>query len=324
MPSAFGQTKLAGQQLDRWIASGAVTDTADAIDTAVVLPDESLFIPMVHAVPPAISALNVTMGFPLKNTAVSSLMSAIVNLHLRSSRSRGEWSFFYEDMRAVLTHPMLQSYAPEGCNALLRLMVERRLYMVSAALIAETAPALAFIFTPVTDTNGIDEVHDYFFRLASTLREFTAGDKERMIENYFLDTYLIELENIRRACRNWKISMKDTTFIQLLQSTISSASIRFTGEPLKGLQVMGVLETRALDFDNLIILSMNERVFPRKQYSRSFIPDSLRRSYGMATTELQESIFAYSFYRLISRATNVRLFYDARTLSGKTVRYHAT
>lgn len=317
VPSAFGQTKLAGQQLDRWIASGAVTDTADAIDTAVVLPDESLFIPMVHAVPPAISALNVTMGFPLKNTAVSSLMSAIVNLHLRSSRSRGEWSFFYEDMRAVLTHPMLQSYAPEGCNALLRLMVERRLYMVSAALIAETAPALAFIFTPVTDTNGIDEVHDYFFRLASTLREFTAGDKERMIENYFLDTYLIELENIRRACRNWKISMKDTTFIQLLQSTISSASIRFTGEPLKGLQVMGVLETRALDFDNLIILSMNERVFPRKQYSRSFIPDSLRRSYGMATTELQESIFAYSFYRLISRATNVRLFYDARTLSGK-------
>ena len=178
---------------------------------------------------------------------------------------------FYEDMRAVLTHPMLQSYAPEGCNALLRLMVERRLYMVSAALIAETAPALAFIFTPVTDTNGIDEVHDYFFRLASTLREFTAGDKERMIENYFLDTYLIELENIRRACRNWKISMKDTTFIQLLQSTISSASIRFTGEPLKGLQVMGVLETRALDFDNLIILSMNERVFPGNSIrARSF------------------------------------------------------
>lgn len=317
VPSAFGQTKLAGQQLTQWLSEGAVTDTADAIDTAVVLPDENLFIPMVHAVPPQISALNVTMGFPLKNTAVSSLMSTIVNLQLRSSLSRGEWSFFYEDMRAVLTHPMLQSYAPEGCNALLRLMVERRLYMVPASLIARTAPELSFIFTPVTDTNGIEEVHNYFFTLASTLRGFTAGDRERMIENYFLDTYLIELENIRRSCSRWKISMKDTTFIQLLQSTISSVNIRFTGEPLKGLQVMGVLETRALDFDNLIILSMNERVFPRKQYSRSFIPDSLRRSYGMATTELQESIFAYSFYRLISRATNVRLFYDARTLSGK-------
>lgn len=317
VPSAFGQTKLAGRQLEEWLADGRIPEPDDAIDTAVVLPDESLFIPMVHSVPPKISALNVTMGFPLKNTAVASLMSTIVNLQLRSSLSRGEWSFFYEDMRAVLTHPMLQSFAPESCNALLRLMVERRLYMVPASLIARTAPELSFIFTPVTDANGIEEVHGYFFNLADTLRKFTTGDRERMIETYFLDTYLIELENIRSACTRWSITMKDTTFIQLLQSTISSVNIRFTGEPLKGLQVMGVLETRALDFDNLIILSMNERVFPRKQYSRSFIPDSLRRSYGMATTELQESIFAYSFYRLISRASNVRLYYDARTLSGK-------
>ena len=109
VPSAFGQTKLAGQQLDRWIASGAVTDTADAIDTAVVLPDESLFIPMVHAVPPSFSALNVTMGFPLKNTAVSSLYVG----HRKSSSQEfplpRRVELFYEDMRAVLTHPMLRA-----------------------------------------------------------------------------------------------------------------------------------------------------------------------------------------------------------------------
>lgn len=318
VPSAFGQTKAAGKQLQEWIDDKETPfNPANAIDTAVVLPDESLFIPMIHAVPDEITALNVTMGFPLKSTSISSLMSAIVSLHLRASRSRDEWSFFYEDIRTVVTHPLLQAIDPQGCNDILRLMLDRRLYMVPVSKIAETAPGFGFIFTPVRDTNGVGEVHDYFFRLITGLREHTIGRDDRKIEKYYLDTYLVELENLRAACERWNITMRDRTFIELLQRTISSGSVRFTGEPLAGLQVMGVLETRALDFDKLIMLSMNEHVFPHKQYSRSFIPDSLRRSYGMATTELQESIFAYAFYRLISRASQVRLFYDARTLSGK-------
>ena len=157
-----GQTKAAGLQLQKWIADGTIGNPANAIDTAVVLPDESLFIPMIHAVPPGITALNVTMGFPLKSTSISSLMSAIVALHLRASRSREEWSYFYEDLRSVLTHPLLQAIDPDGCNALLRLMLDRRLYMVPVSKITETAPALAFVFSRVHDTNGVEEVHSYF------------------------------------------------------------------------------------------------------------------------------------------------------------------
>lgn len=317
VPSAFGQTKGAGMQLKEWIDNGSIADPGNAIDTAVVLPDESLFIPMIHAVPPEITALNVTMGFPLKSTSISSLMTAIVSMTLRARRINDEWCFFYEDIRKVVTHPLLQSIDAEGCNSLLKLMLTQRLYMVQSSKIAASAPAIAFIFEPVNDPNGIEEVSDYFFRLICGLREYTFKNDERKIENYFLETYLVELENIRAAAKRWNISMRDRTFIELLQKTISSVSVRFTGEPLAGLQVMGVLETRALDFDKLIILSMNERVFPQKQYTRSFIPDSLRRSYGMATAELQESIFAYSFYRLISRASQVRLFYDGRTMSAK-------
>ncbi|MCM1355199.1 MAG: PD-(D/E)XK nuclease family protein [Staphylococcus sp.] len=317
VPSAFGQTKAAGLQLRQWIDDKVIADPSNAIDTAVVLPDETLFVPMIHAVPLDIKALNVTMGFPLKSTSTASLITSIVNLQLRATLARDQWSFFYEDIRTVVSHPLLQAIDPEGCNAILLLMVERRLYMVPSGLLADTAPKIAFIFQAVRDTNSLGDVHDYFFNLITGLQAYTAGNPERKIENYFLDTYLVELETIRSTCSRWNISMRDRTFIELLQRTISSGSVRFTGEPLAGLQVMGVLETRALDFDKLIMLSMNEHVFPRKQYSRSFIPDSLRRSYGMATTELQESIFAYSFYRLISRASQVRLFYDARTLSGK-------
>ena len=104
VPTAFGQTKAAGMQLAEWISDGTIKNPANAIDTAVVLPDESLFIPMIHAVPPEITALNVTMGFPLKSTSISSLISAIVAMHLRAYRTRDEWSYFYEDLRSVLTH----------------------------------------------------------------------------------------------------------------------------------------------------------------------------------------------------------------------------
>ncbi len=314
VPGSFAQTKMAGKCLEQWIDAKIISHPDNAIDTAVVLPDESLFIPMVHSVPEKISTLNITMGFPIKSSSACSLITSVVNMQLRSSRSRDEWAFFYEDIRSVLTHPLLQAFAPAETNALLRLITEQRLYMVPTPRIAETAPALSFIFTAVADTNSLEEVNDYFFNILSALSDFTGNDPSLKIDHYIIDNYLTELATLYRLCRRRHIEMKDTTFMQLLQNTLSTAQLRFTGEPLEGLQLMGMLETRALDFDNLIMLSMNERIFPRKQYVRSFIPDTLRHSYGLSTTELQESIFSYSFYRLISRASNVQLYYDARTV----------
>lgn len=109
------------------------------------------------------------------------------------------------------------------------------------------------------------------------------------------------------------VNMTDTTMFHLLERLIGGETLHYEGRPLKGLQVMGVLEARNLDFDNLIIPSMNERIFPRKHYQKSFIPPHLRSFYGMSTQEHQESIYAYYFYRMISRAKKVYLLYDTRT-----------
>lgn len=317
VPSAVGQAKAAGKQLEEWVNDKVIADPDNAINTAVVLPDEALFIPMIHAVPPDLTALNVTMGYPMKNTSFASFIAAIVSMQLRSRLSKEKWHFFHDDVRTVITHPFTQSLAHEDCNSILRTINEKRLYMVPADIFAELAPSLAFIFTPVTDTNGVEEVYRYFSTLIDSLLELTVTREEMGVERFFLHAYRSALDELKDACDRWGIVMKESTFIELLQRTIASVSINFTGEPLKGLQVMGVLETRVLDFDNLIMLSMNERIFPRKHYTRSFIPDSLRRSYGMATTDFQESIYAYYFYRLISRADNVRLYYDARTVGTK-------
>ena len=105
------------------------------------------------------------------------------------------------------------------------------------------------------------------------------------------------------------------TILANLNYSFNSTKVAFEGEPLGGLQVMGILETRCLDFKNLVIMSMNERVFPRKHFTKSFIPQRLRRAFGMSTIEHQESMYAYYFYRMISRAENVFLLYDSRTQS---------
>ncbi|MCD7710477.1 MAG: PD-(D/E)XK nuclease family protein, partial [Porphyromonadaceae bacterium] len=120
------------------------------------------------------------------------------------------------------------------------------------------------------------------------------------------------------------IEMTVTTFFKIVKKITTGISVPFEGEPLSGLQIMGVLETRALDFENIIILSMNEGVFPVKKVASSIIPYNLRKGFELSTTEHQDSIYAYYFYRLISRAKRVFLLYDTRTenmASGEVSRY---
>ena len=337
VPSSVGQAKMAGERLKEWITENPALAQPETLDTAVVLPDDSLLIPMIHSVPTDIRQLNVTMGLPMRTTSFASLINLLVSMHMRATESKGVWSYFYDDVKRIITHPLLTSIDRKGCEALTELFMTNRIYMLPADTARAVAPSLAYIFTPVTDPNSLEEVYSYFKTLLNGLRdgliereksendttdaptdpdaipdttepEHTGAD----IDIFFIDAYLEALDELRNAAMKWKISLNDNTFIQLLQKAISGVSVSFTGEPLRGLQIMGVLETRALDFSNLILMSMNERIFPRKHYTRSFIPDSLRMSYGMATTDYQESIYAYYFYRLISRAQRVSIFYDSR------------
>lgn len=349
IPSATGQVKMAGHRLSQWIDSKIIPDPSDALDTAVVLPDDSLLIPMLHSVPASFTRLNVTMGLPMRTTSFASLVSAIVSMHLRATLRGGEWCYFYDDVRNVVSHPLLSAVAPEGCLSLRNLFAAKRIYFLPASLARDTSPELSLLFASLPadsescGDNAVESVYQYFLRLLEWLGSLLAprspqpdGDDDdddspapaprtaAEVESFFIDAYIDALHTLRRAIASQHIDMSDATFLQLLQKSVFSTSVSFTGEPLSGLQIMGVLETRALDFDNIILLSMNEQIFPRKHYKRSFIPDSLRHSYGMATTEHQESIYAYYFYRLIARARNVAIFYDSRTggtSSGEMSRY---
>ncbi|WP_295732280.1 PD-(D/E)XK nuclease family protein [uncultured Muribaculum sp.] len=343
IPSNVGQVKYAGRLIDRMVKDGSIADRTNAIDTAIVLPSEDLFIELLHSIPASIPSVNITMGYPMKLTPAAALMRSIMTMHLKARKIRGNWCFFYEDVCDVLANPLLARINPDLCEAIRNEIRERRLFSVPADYLRATWEQFEKVFYPVTDLHSGTEVFSYTLQLVEFLErklkatQSTENDTPAEVneatdipddmlppesveapapvalELGFLSRYRQSVEQLRDVADRYGITMRDATFFHLIRSVVDAETVNFTGEPLKGLQIMGILETRALNFDNLIILSMNERIFPKRHFSRSFIPNILRRCFGMATMEFQECIFAYYFYRMISAARNVTLIYDTRT-----------
>ncbi len=346
MPSAVGQAKYVGKIIGEMFPDDDSEDVENKsvddrlLSTAIVLPDETLCMPVIHSLPPSMKDVNITMGYPMRHTPVASLVKTIVAMQLRVRKLRYENTFYYEDVIAVLSHPLIRSIDPGLCDRIVRLINSRRLFNIPVKVLQDDEYAtFRPLFEVVSDADNADSVFSYLKRLMLWLRD--AADNAETddattethnavaaVERGFLNHYISALDTLRRLrithLDDLKVHLEDKTVFHLVDRLVSGESVSFEGMPLKGLQVMGMLETRALDFDNVIITSMNERIFPRKHHTKSFIPNALRRGYGMATLDHQESISAYYFYRLISRASKVYLLYDARTSgvkSGEMSRY---
>ncbi len=313
VPSESGQTKVAGDTLVKWIEAGYVADKDNPVDTALVLPDESLFVPMIHAVPQEIQSMNVTMGLPFRVTSLSGLLGLITSMHIRSRiSSKGENLYFYEDVEGVISHPLVQMTLTESAVKLLSDIRVNRRYNVSSLYVEANYPELSFIFSTSPVDNNADNAYKYLSGLLDFLASSGHDDPRMALELYLVDTLRDQLKELYAAVRRFAVDMYESTFMRLFERMLYSVSVQFEGKPIEGLQIMGVLETRALDFDNVVIMSLNERIFPKKNFVRSFIPDSLRRCYGLPTPELAEARTGYYFFRLLARAKHVMLLHDSR------------
>lgn len=341
--SKAGQAKLAGAIAGFLYPKDGGWNTDLLRCTAIILPQETMAQGIVAALPEWISPVNLTMGYRLRNSSVASLVRDIVSMHLRSRKAKGTIpTFFHEDVLTVLTHPIIRQAYPSQCSHIIYDINVNRRYNVEASHIVDRYPELAPLFRYVDNPGSTEEVFTYFESLFKWLlanRE-TQVPQELDIEKESLDidgtdiseanrikagalvdrilarAYIRAITRLRQLTSqylNEGIFLADTTLFHLLERLVGGEPVNFEGRPLNGLQVMGVLEARCLDFENIIIPSMNERVFPRKHYQKSFIPPHLRRAYGMSTQDHQESIYSYYFYRMISRARRVFLLYDARS-----------
>ncbi len=330
VPSAVAQTKAAGAELSRMNRDGLL-DEAGLFGTAIVVPDPSRLTSLMLALPPDIAAVNVTMGLPYSVTNFATLFRSIISMQRRSRKRRGGVSYFYQDVLEVLVHPHLQLIAAGKAEAIRQKIFNLRLFNIEADYLLSEFDELDYIFRPIEDQNNPDESCKYVVNLLAGVRnalESNAGKAKfnTSFELEILKYFDSQIAELRHLIEKYGIDMKESTFLMLFERILQAKNINVEGTPLKGLQIMGVLETRALDFDNIMFLSMNERTFPRRDYVRTMIPNSLRRGYGLPPIEQSESFYAYHFFRAISRAKKVTLFYDSRTSAkgtGEMSRYLA-
>ncbi len=330
VPSAVGETKVVNRLLVELMRQNDISAPDMGLNTAIVLPDENLLIPTLYSIPSEINRINVTMGYPLQLSSVAGLVDTVAKLQ-RNVRDADKGGLFYHRfVISILGHPLVKTVAQEESERLIHYIKKHNRVMLTREELSENA-FLQLIFTPITVW---EQVPDYLRNILSEIyRELLVASQKESLGEKGGNVYTLEKEFIVQYYKSIN-RLQDTlsgvenvsgdTFFRLLKGIVSGVSVSFTGEPLSGLQVMGVLETRALDFDNLIILSMNEGVFPLRKTTNSFIPYTLRKGFGLPTYEYQDSVYAYHFYRLISRAKRIFMLYDARaqeTQTGEVSRY---
>lgn len=319
-PSKSAQVKIAGELMSELRNRLDDKEFRDA-RVAVVLPDESLLLPLLYSLPENMTDVNLTMGYPLKLTSTVSFVNHLRQLQTRVRVIDGEPGFYSVDLRLFLGQPFAHIAIGSGKIARINAcMSKTHRSVVPLSEIKEYSDVAAFLLTPIDRNTPAPEVIDHIDGILRYVDDRLSGSDELIVKSRLdkshIAVYRDSLRILRQAVARHDINLNFISVFKLVDRLISPVKVTFEGEPLAGLQVMGLLETRALDFDYLIIPSVNEGKLPMKMRKRSFIPNSLRAGYGMPPSNYQESIFSYYFYRLISRAKEVSFIYDARTGAG--------
>ena len=303
VPSAVGQTRYVTEILEGIYCDKNGTLHPNLEETAIVLPDESLLQPMLNSIPECIDKVNVTMGYPLSSSHSATFISQLEELQKKIRvKKEGTVSFHHKSVIAILSHPFITSaVTKELLKSLREEIIGRNLVYVPMEKIGDNE-LLKSIFIPCRDSV---KAGDYIENILHLVQEHLEEIDKEAAYHY--------LKAVRRLSGLGLPVMEIKTYFRLLKQIISVLSVPYNGEPLQGIQIMGPLETRALDFKNVIILSCNEEIFPSGNVSNSFIPYNLRLGFGLPTYEYQDSISAYHFYRSICRAEHIWLIYDSRT-----------
>ncbi len=319
VPSATGQTKLLKHIMDEIATEDGVGEksadgsgqkpTATAIDTAIVLPDESMLLPVLDNLPSQTGTVNVTMGYTLGTSEWGALMQAVINMQLHL---RGD-TFYHKQVYDIFSSGIVKAaIGDEERECIAEVKKAAKPYIPKDDL--QKGEVFKTVFRPVVkDLNVADEnqstaLANYLGEVVEKIARSLRGQHDELL----LECAYRYLQCTRQIA-GLSLNLKPKNVARLLDSLTARISVPFAGEPLKGLQIMGPLETRALDFRHLVVLNANEGVFPGKAVGSSFVPAELRKAFGLPTYELQDAIWTYYFYRMICRADDVWLVYDSRT-----------
>ena len=312
LPSDLLQAKT----VHRILEEEKLPSDLDCTDTAVILCDEELLMPVLMSVPLSAGEINVTMGYPMKSTPVSGFTEALLRLQHNSRVAKdGTVSFYFKDVQSILLHPYMERVKTEPGKSLLETIAQRNLIQVEQGLFQTDFEKMIF-----RQVSGSDDLIIYMREIFLHVLEIFASGEEKLLPELhreFVLRILIHLNKLETLLSK-RPEIPMAVFERLFRKILSLSRVPFEGEPLSGLQVMGILETRMLDFKHVILLSMNEEVMPASPFRHSYIPYALRLAFGMPSREDMDGIYAYYFNRLLQRAERVDLLFNGTSEGVRT------
>lgn len=300
VPKNVGQAKLAGQVL-------ASIPASDIEKTALVLADESLLLPVLNSLPASIEALNITMGLPLREVPIASFFELLFVLH-KSEHPKG---LYYKSVLEILNSQPAHWLLGRLANKLVAKISRENLVFVFLEKLqnqtnASESRVLELLFSP---WNTASKAIAQSKKIIHLLKQQLDADTDALELEYVYHFHLI-FNKLLNICDTYQYLVTVASLYQLYKDIIATETLDFRGEPFSGLQVMGMLESRCLDFETVIITSVNEGILPAGKSMNSFIPYDLKRAYKLPTYREKDAIYTYHFYRLIQRAKNVYIIYN--------------
>ena len=305
IPLKTNQANLVGKILESVNADEALEETV------IILPDEQLLFSVLHSMPETISRLNVTMGYPIRNAPIYAFLDAVLDLQRFAKWKGGKIFFYYRPVLDLLSFSYLETANSEFASQLFEKIKTENLLDVPVEAWAKEGTLFQLVFQKV-------EAQDLFDYLGSIIQYLAQDLKEDVIQRSYLYQAFKQLNRLKEI---FKTNLDKTTkmdfVLKLFRQIFRELKLPFEGEPLQGLQIMGVLESRNLDFRRVIICDVNEGSFPPGGGINSMIPFNLRRAFGLPVQEQNDAIYAYTFYRLLHRAKEVHLIYTTAADQGK-------
>lgn len=305
-PTENGQARY----LPQWLRENL---TEEEKETAVVLCNEALLQSVLHSLPENVKHINITMGFPLSQTPAYSFVCALLELHTAGYNTQnGRYRF--TEVISLLKHPYTRQLSSQAAELEQSLTRDNRFYPLPSEL--ERDGMLEILFTPVTTNSNLCQlITKALEKVALSYQQQKPSDTtafDQLYREALFKTYTL-MNRFYTLIEDKDLNVKPETLQRLLTRVMATSSIPFHGEPAIGLQVMGVLETRNLDFRHLIMLSVNEGQLPKGGNDASFIPYNLRKAFGMTTIDHKIAVYAYYFYRLLQRTEKATLIFNTAT-----------
>ncbi len=311
-PKSIGQAKIVGDLIAK---ISARNNSNELKNVAVVLGEESLLIPVLYSLPSTVDALNITMGYSSMNNPVQILVAKLFKTHVNAlSRNAKSYVFYYKDVIDILTHPLIEPFV--DANSLVYLINRNNFTFITHKKLLELHPNSNDLFKLLFlkwDSNSLavlNSVSQILLKLKENLNHESQDEK---ITNAFLYSIFKVINKLISYYSSHASIDKIETLYAIYKQIIDIAEVSFEGEPLNGLQIMGVLESRVLDFETVIITSVNEGKFPAGKSMNSFIPYDVKRELGLPTYKEKDAIYTYHFYHLLQRAKNIYLIYNTES-----------